>query len=377
MLAHLAADRALVVNLDTKILDLERSLFALRAEKQPIQERLNSFKYPVLTLPNEITAEIFTHFLPPYPDCPPFADTDSPTLLTQICHEWREIALGTPTLWRAMAPSDLSISSDRRAHLCETWLSRSGCCPLSVCFGDSNNKDRGVLKILSVLVRRRAHWEYLQLRLSSSHVRAIEGPTPLLRRLELTVLEDLGAIVTFSPAPLLCSLILCALTPLNVALPLGQMTSLSLDPVYCSVYVVILQQTRNLVHCELGIWDANLGAASGASDLPPDHEIELPWLESLTLTDGYIKDGPNPAGYLADFRAPALRSLQLDQPFLRPDPIDVLASFISKSGCTLQQVCFLYKDTLLAPFREAFPSIRFFCGDDFDTASISTNSSQL
>ncbi|KAF8215579.1 hypothetical protein K438DRAFT_602863 [Mycena galopus ATCC 62051] len=132
MLAHLAADRALVADLDTKILDLERSLFALRTEKQLVQERLDSFKYLVLTLPNEITAEIFTHFLPPYPDCPPFAGPHSPTLFTQICHEWREIALGTPTLWRAMAPSDLSISFDRRVHLCETWLRRSRSCPLSL-----------------------------------------------------------------------------------------------------------------------------------------------------------------------------------------------------------------------------------------------------
>ncbi|KAJ7641164.1 hypothetical protein FB45DRAFT_712335, partial [Roridomyces roridus] len=57
---------------------------------------------PVLTLPNEITSEIFVHFLPPYPVCPPMTGLDSPTSLTHICRQWREIALATPKLWRAI-----------------------------------------------------------------------------------------------------------------------------------------------------------------------------------------------------------------------------------------------------------------------------------
>ncbi|KAF8215596.1 hypothetical protein K438DRAFT_1954313 [Mycena galopus ATCC 62051] len=237
-----------------------------------------------------------------------------------------------------MAPSNLRISSDRRVHLCETWLRRSRSCPLSLSLWFHGDADGlGALQILSALVPHRARWEYLKLRLSSLHIRAIEGPTPLLRRLELTVLEDLDPIVTFSPAPLLRSLTLHAplTTPLNVALPLGQVTSLSLGPVYRSQYVVILWQTRNLVHCELNVffnWDAT-------SDLPPDHDIELPCLESFALRKG---DVPNivATGYLSDFHLPALRSLHLEESFLGPKPIDTLASFISKSRCTLQQVCF-------------------------------------
>ncbi|KAF8215578.1 hypothetical protein K438DRAFT_1954299 [Mycena galopus ATCC 62051] len=376
MLAHLAADRALVVNLDTKILDLERSLFALRTEKQLVQERLDSFKYPVLTLPNEIIAEIFTHFLPPYPDCSPFAGPRSPTLLTQICREWREIAVGIPTLWRAMTPSDRSISSDRCVHLCEAWLRRSRSCPLSLSLQFHGDADGlGALQILSALVPHRARWEYLQLKLFPSHVRAVEGPMPLLRCLDLTVLDRLDDIVSFSPAPLLCSVTLEAEFFSKVVLPLGRVTSLTLKAVFRSEYAVILRQTRNLVQCELHVW-YDRGAAN---DLPPDHDIELPWLESLALTDVFAWDGSKPAEYLADFRVPALRSLRLDESFLGPDPIDALASFISKSGCTLQQVCFTHVlRSGLASYREAFPSIHFFYGHNLDDAeSISADSSQL
>jgi hypothetical protein len=68
MLRNLEADRARVARLaavEAKILDLERSLPGLRAKKTLAQERLNSFKYPVLTLPNEITSEVLIHFLIP------------------------------------------------------------------------------------------------------------------------------------------------------------------------------------------------------------------------------------------------------------------------------------------------------------------------
>jgi hypothetical protein len=78
LLAGLDADRI-------QILDLERSLSALRIKKALAQERLNSYKYPVLIFPKEIISEIFIHFLPPYPLCPPITGIFSPAHLTHIC----------------------------------------------------------------------------------------------------------------------------------------------------------------------------------------------------------------------------------------------------------------------------------------------------
>ncbi|KAJ7898614.1 hypothetical protein B0H14DRAFT_2315033, partial [Mycena olivaceomarginata] len=54
--------------------------------------------YPVLTLPPEITTEIFIRCLPvqwyhlPSP-------RDAPLLLLQICSSWRALTLCTPALW--------------------------------------------------------------------------------------------------------------------------------------------------------------------------------------------------------------------------------------------------------------------------------------
>ncbi|KAJ7932065.1 hypothetical protein B0H13DRAFT_809491, partial [Mycena leptocephala] len=103
MLAHLEADRARITDLEAQILHLEHSLRALRIEKSQAQRRLDSYTYPVLTLPNEIVSEIFMRFLPTYPRFPPFTGILSPTILTQICRKWREIALGTPALWSVMS----------------------------------------------------------------------------------------------------------------------------------------------------------------------------------------------------------------------------------------------------------------------------------
>ncbi|KAF8145287.1 hypothetical protein K438DRAFT_564051 [Mycena galopus ATCC 62051] len=369
MLSSLAADRTRVAALDAEISALKRSLFALRTEKQLAQKRLDSFKYPVLTLPTEIVTEIFLHFLPIYPQCPPLTGLDSPALLAQICREWREIAVETPTLWRAILLSYSGIPFDRQAHLLDMWLSRSRCCPLSVRFDDFDLHDaQHASKVLSAVVPHRARCEYLGLNLSPSHITIIAGPMPLLRHLDLTVIEELDDIVTFSPAPLLRSITLRVTTPLKVGLPLGQMISLTLNLAFRYEYVAILQQTCNLVHCELGI----VSDWVGASDLPPDHSIELPCLESLIFKHAEV---PDSTGYLDDFFVPALRSLRLGESFLGPEPIDQLSSFIVNSGCKLKEI-YVADRTLVskASYREAFPLIhRFSFDDDSDAANISTN----
>ncbi|KAJ7486729.1 hypothetical protein FB451DRAFT_1026233, partial [Mycena latifolia] len=62
------------------------------------QLQVDDIIYPVLTLPPEITSEIFAK-------CVEFEDKDfaspasAPSLLLQVCRSWRLIALATPSLW--------------------------------------------------------------------------------------------------------------------------------------------------------------------------------------------------------------------------------------------------------------------------------------
>ncbi|KAF8207879.1 hypothetical protein K438DRAFT_1755274 [Mycena galopus ATCC 62051] len=65
-------------------------------------ERLQQFPrvYPILTLPNEITSEIFVNCLPlPHWECLTPSPFDVPMLLLQVCRAWRAIATATPGLF--------------------------------------------------------------------------------------------------------------------------------------------------------------------------------------------------------------------------------------------------------------------------------------
>jgi hypothetical protein len=197
-----------------------------------VQQRLDSYRYPVLTLPNEIVSELFIHFLPIYPSCPPLTGILSPSTLTQICREWREIALATPALWRAISFSDgglffgLTFEQQIRSRT-ELWLSRSGCCSLSIQFDEYDSLVPFGPAVLAALVPHRARWEHLDLclRHSCRHLRAIiGGPMHLLRSLHLSLPGDNATsqspdIVAFPELPLLREVILNDNAATTVILP--------------------------------------------------------------------------------------------------------------------------------------------------------------
>ncbi|KAJ7896045.1 hypothetical protein B0H14DRAFT_2495597 [Mycena olivaceomarginata] len=340
-----AADRARVADLDAQISFLERSLSELQAEKQLVLERLYSYKYPVLTVPTEIIAEIFVHFLPIYPVCPPLLGPDSPTLLTHICRKWREIALSTPALWRAILLLDSTIPGVGQDKLVDMWLARSRCLPLHLHF--SWNFALRAAEVLASVVPHRARWEYLNTRLQPSHLHILEGPMPLLRRLDWLPIGSIPTTRKFAchEAPLLRTAILNNAAAGSVILPWAQLTSLTLLWVFLQECVPILQHTSNLVDCKLAFL-SNDGAT-----LP---DIILPSLRSLTLdSSGFMTE------FLEKLIVPALHDLQIAEPFLGSNTIHTLASFLSKFRCQLQELCITNRGSVSEEsYRQAFTSMK-------------------
>ncbi|KAJ6474399.1 hypothetical protein C8R47DRAFT_708622 [Mycena vitilis] len=347
MLACLEADRVRVAELGAQIMELEHSLAVLQTEKASAQERLASYRYPILTLPNELTSEILIHFMPVYPLCPPLKGLLSPTLLSQICRRWREVALGTPALWKALSLVDKAESLEKKDQILHLWLSRSRSCPLSVAFDhERGDASEAVVAVAS----HRQRWEHAALYISPSHIPIVVGAMPLLRHLDLEIDTSPG---TFTLSELLLrTVILNDNAALSIVLPWVQLTSLTLPAVFPSECTPVLQRTPNLIYC-------NLGLAYDAGDARRQPDITLPHLESFVLEGSVSVDR-----YLETFITPALTSLTIWDSFLRVDAIADFKSFITKSACSLQKVFIMKADLPKATYRNAFPSIQFTFDDD-------------
>ncbi|KAJ6512589.1 hypothetical protein C8R45DRAFT_1087737 [Mycena sanguinolenta] len=335
----LDADRARVTEIDAQILDLEDSISALRAEKQLVQERLRSYKYPVLTkLPNEMVSEIFVQTLPPYPICPALLGRTSPTSLALICRKWREIALATPELWRAIRASDLS--SLHRSES-EVWAKRSGSFPLSI-----NIQMHMSQEISPELLDRCTRWEHLTLSVNTPAILILDGPIPLLRHLVLRQ-HHRDSSFELRDAPQLRSAVF-ALSG-AVTLPWQQLTHLTMSHSFITQCLQILGQTTNLVYCDVTVWSV------GSDELDDEPEITLACLESLVFNVN--PEGPG-TRFLNLLTMPALRSLAIRESCIWLDPIGHLTSFIARSHCRLQILEIIGRRGLMpSAYRDGFSSI--------------------
>ncbi|KAJ7604207.1 hypothetical protein FB45DRAFT_880894 [Roridomyces roridus] len=217
------ADRARVAELTAQIHNLEK-------QRGPHQKRLDAYKYPILTLPTEITSEIFMQYLPPYPACPPLAGPSSPTCLTHVCRRWREIALATPQCWRAIP---LVLPASRNEQVVPVWLARSRLLPLSIQM-ESGDHDGAWLTAatLRALLQCQNRWEHVKLALADSELGRIEGSMPLLRELSLKMYNFARNKRPVSNAvdfPRLRTLLLNKLIYVGDWLPWTQLTCLTLE----------------------------------------------------------------------------------------------------------------------------------------------------
>ncbi|KAJ7280592.1 hypothetical protein C8J57DRAFT_104715 [Mycena rebaudengoi] len=340
--------RGRISELDARILALEEALAAVRLERQDLQTRLDAYKYTILTLPTEITSEIFVHFLPPYPERPPAIGLSSPHILGQICRTWREIALSTPRLWRAINLSLPTKSPTMALDLVRTWLSRSKNCPLSISLQCST----GQLDVdaIQAIIPHSERWEHIDFILPIESLQLIGTDFPLLRSLTLGPTcyagdtDSLVAISPFSNAPLLKQVTLTnAFGPFEIQLPWSQITSIFAYCLSLAECTKILQHSAALreFRCD------DLDGAANRNVLPV---APLRHLHSLKLGGG--------SGHrqlLEVFTTPALQQLMI--PDRLGDAIPNVNALILRSHCTLASLRILEARKTEATYRAAFPSI--------------------
>ncbi|KAJ7780202.1 hypothetical protein DFH07DRAFT_765491 [Mycena maculata] len=327
-------------------------------ERKRVKAPHTSKHYPFRTLPTEIVVEIFTHFPPAYPFRPPATGILSPAVLSQICHEWREIALSIPTLWRAISlslNSDSSSDKKRKTQLLllETWLDRSRSCSLSIALIDKsfwNVQESLVEPFLQAIVAHCNRWEYLDLQVPLELSSLLKGDMPLLRGLQLGFTKGTGItpsdpVPVFQETPQLREANLGSINPDEITLPWTQFTRLTTQFLPGSSCWDMVEMMDNLVYCKL----CSLGASR------PRH-IHLMQLETLIIRDEVPS---SPDGFIDSWILPSLRELQIPEDYLRPDPVHTLVDFVSRSGCSLEDVCITGRDSPVSAdtYRRALPSI--------------------
>ncbi|KAJ7178145.1 hypothetical protein C8R46DRAFT_1346376 [Mycena filopes] len=337
--SSLAADRARFAVVRAQILELERSLSFLNEESGLLKDRLNSYTYPVLSLPTEIISEIFVHFLPVYPETPPIIGRSSPNVLGQICRKWREIALSTPALWRAISlPLEQETRLAQKLRLLEISLDHSKSCPLSITVrgGDSEDYQGPFFRVIAAHSGR---WEYLRVYAPGYPLLSIETPMPFLRAIYMTEASkfsqptvDAPASVGFHGAPLLRDVTIVFWGAHCLPrYPWWQLTTLNVHSIPPHDCLEVLNQTTRLVHCYLFVFGLDADVTPPSSCV-----VTLPHLETFTVHGRFGR----PSWRLMDFFSlPALLKLQIEEEFLQEiAPEDDVASLVSRSKCMLQEL---------------------------------------
>ncbi|KAJ7756312.1 hypothetical protein B0H16DRAFT_1886058 [Mycena metata] len=309
----------------------------------------------ITTLPPELLAEIFLHFLPIYPASPPCAGPLSPLLLCRICRRWRIVALSTPTLWRAISMDFFSKTHDlpiQELELLENWVSRSGKCPLSVSVRIGNLLDPLLMdRLLHAVMAHCRRWEHVTLLIPTSHLHLIQGEMPQLRYLNFgptNFSRTHNPLMLFDRAPQLRTL---ALAPnfLTSALhlPWAQITHLESASLYEYECLEILSEATRLICFSVTVCDnpSNVPVVEAAIPVRP-HLCDL----ALRVDD--------PDYYwrwkiLDRLTLPALRTLQISEPFIT---LGSLNAFISRSQCTLRELRVTHATFPESVFRNVLPT---------------------
>ncbi|ESK93975.1 hypothetical protein Moror_12932 [Moniliophthora roreri MCA 2997] len=190
--------------LDTSILLSREAIRRLEIERDSIHVSLEQHRAllsPIRRIPTEMLAEIFQRCLPDELYVRP-SPQDAPLLLGQVCSSWRQLALGTSSLW-----SSIHITVDEKGchphlPLVEVWLSRSATKPLAIRIDENlrieglfDHVDEGLVTGAAVLRKfypAYNRWRHLCLTYSDWRTEDLPlrgltvSPPPLLESLSLT-----------------------------------------------------------------------------------------------------------------------------------------------------------------------------------------------
>ncbi|KAJ7462116.1 hypothetical protein FB451DRAFT_1267850 [Mycena latifolia] len=321
--------RRRLAELDAAIVEQNKALDLLQRDRMAVQRQLHATStFPVLRLPVEIAAEIFSLCLPSIQelrkDDRPITrrlETQAPTPFLGVCRTWRDIALGTPALWATLSLCFDFIAEEVVAEpgavegFIDMWLGRAAFRPLSLIFSAKFAEDRPfILSRMRDVINRYAHrLEYIELETSQHDIQQLgldSVALPLLRRAAISDNfepwpDPSNPVHIYSNAPQLHHLIVLGMTPISYYTPPWlQLTKFDgeihgLDPfmlapnlveVRCSVQWTGILPTSPVLHpCLQSLTISQSEHAFNEPDFDLLPHLNLPVLQFLHISDIYVE----------------------------------------------------------------------------------------
>ncbi|KAJ7094267.1 hypothetical protein C8R44DRAFT_383677 [Mycena epipterygia] len=360
-----------------RIAAIDQEIAQLQTEREKLAA---SLVFPVITLPVEITSEIFICCLPDNSLDP--TAFDAAAVLGHVCHQWRDIALSIPQLWSSWSLAmDGNTSLSRISSSVQLWLARSQNRPLSIrihhrdCTGpfDVSYADErwwerasgSAHDVLPFILQHHQRWKSIELNMPITFLQPLASldpndELPLLEHLALGSFQDdwgssvnaLDLLMLFERAPQLRSLHITMegshLSGLDhVRLPFNQLTSFTGTMFSALECVFLLAQAPALVECVFYI----------GKRVPISHFIsdtELLHLKSLQLWSTAEK--VHPIIVLERLTLPRLKTLVLGREESSLPP--ALEELVARSGCSITHFsCESVEPEELAECLEALPTL--------------------
>ncbi|KAJ7637224.1 hypothetical protein B0H17DRAFT_1339597 [Mycena rosella] len=344
-----AAFRARLAELDAEIVEQQVALKELERDRIAVHRRLHATStFPVLTLPIEITAEIFSLCLPSIEDLRedylPIGyrlSTQAPTLFLGVCRAWRDLALETSALWATVGLCFDSIAVDVASEtvvedFIHQWFGRAGLRPLSIVFSSISADSPFTPSRLGDLIHHYAHrLRHIELYISQHNIPELGLDSATFPLLQRAVLDD-----PFDPAPYFS-------TPVHIYNNAPRLHDLILlNGTHFSFYTppsVQLTKFEGEITSDLNLFvlAPNLVEAKCVVNqlgTPPALHILHPRLQFLTLSKSvYSDNAPDDDGLdiLPHLTLPALQSLHITDIGDFPQSISLFFTRSSPPLCTL------------------------------------------
>ncbi|KAJ7194017.1 hypothetical protein GGX14DRAFT_587035 [Mycena pura] len=348
MITAAAALRAQLDDIDRSLAALESQMMSLRAQKERLLTDLDSLKYPVLTLPNEITVDIFLHFVSLmrqeyHPKLQPYYGL---LILASVCQTWRAVTLSTCALW-----NDGVVTCDGicdASKLLEACLPRAGSLPLDLSIqlpADVSSTDT----IISTLILYGSQWRRIHLSSPvmwpSTPIDRFPSSLPLLECLTLSNLRaNDNSVSSLRHAPQLRELRLRNSSwAIQFGLPFNKLTKLHLFPFSITQLLAVLPYTLNLEYLQLAYATEDTQVVSLS--------ILLPYLHT------FVCEEDSSTMVLQYLMLPALERLVLL--YLSNAGVHEIQSCVARSLSTIRSVALIYLDFNAAyDLLRSLPTIR-------------------